>query len=153
MIVSADVHPPPAKDGPRSGSAPGCHFSGSEPRGEDMFQVKRAYEPPASDDGYRVLVDRLWPRGLSKQAAAVDEWLKDIAPSAELRRWFGHDPERWAEFKVRYSEELRSPERSAALERLREAARTRGSVTLLFAARDTTHNHAVALLEVLSEQP
>ena len=118
-----------------------------------MFQVKRAYEPPGSADGYRVLVDRLWPRGLAKEAAAVDEWLKDIAPSAELRRWFGHDPKRWAEFKTRYREELRSPTRSAALERLRDAARTRGAVTLLFAARNTAHNHAKVLLEVLTEQP
>jgi uncharacterized protein YeaO (DUF488 family) len=118
-----------------------------------MFQIKRAYEPPASADGYRVLIDGLWPRGRSKEAAAVDEWLKDVAPSAELRRWFGHDPARWAEFKARYREELKSATRSAALERLREAARTRGSVTLLFAARDTTHNHAAVLLEVLNEQP
>jgi uncharacterized protein YeaO (DUF488 family) len=122
-------------------------------RGEDMFRIKRAYEPPAPEDGLRVLVDRLWPRGLSKEAAAADEWLKDIAPSAELRRWFAHDPERWAEFKARYRHELRSPTRSAALQRLRDAARTRGSVTLLFAARDTTHNHATVLLEVLHEQP
>ena len=116
-----------------------------------MFQIKREYEPPASEDGFRVLVDRLWPRGLSKEAAAVDEWLKAIAPSAELRRWFGHDPERWAEFKARYREELKSSTRSAALERLRDAARTRGAVTLLFAARDTTYNHASVLLELLHD--
>ena len=125
----------------------------AEPCGKNMFQIKRAYEPPASADGLRILVDRLWPRGLSKEAAAIDEWLKDIAPSAELRRWFGHDPERWAEFKARYRRELSSAQRSAALERLRDAARTRRSVTLLFAARDTTHNHASVLLEVLNEQP
>lgn len=120
---------------------------------EAMLRIKRAYDPPAAQDGFRVLVDRLWPRGLSKEAAAVDEWLKDIAPSAELRRWFGHDPARWAEFKARYREELNSRERSAALARLRETARTRATVTLLFGARDTTHNHANALLEVLKEQP
>ena len=124
-----------------------------EPCEEHMFQIKRAYEPAVSEDGFRVLVDGLWPRGLAKDAAAIDEWLKDIAPSAELRRWFGHDPKRWAEFKARYREELRSAKRSAALERLRDAARTRGSVTLLFAARDMTHNHASVLLEVLNEQP
>jgi uncharacterized protein YeaO (DUF488 family) len=118
-----------------------------------MFRIKRAYEPPAPRDGFRVLVDRLWPRGLSKEAAAVDEWLKDIAPSAELRRWFGHDPQRWTEFRSRYRQELEWPERSAALERLRAAARTRGSVTLLFGARDLTHNHARVLLELLNEQP
>jgi uncharacterized protein YeaO (DUF488 family) len=117
-----------------------------------MFRIKRVYEPPAREDGLRGLVDRLWPRGLSKDAAAVDEWLKDIAPSAELRRWFGHDPERWADFKARYREELRSPQRLAALERLRAAAHSRGAVTLLFAARDPTHNHAAALREVLNEQ-
>jgi uncharacterized protein YeaO (DUF488 family) len=121
--------------------------------GEEMFQIKRAYEPPASEDGFRVLVDRLWPRGLAKEAAAIDEWLKDIAPSAELRRWFGHDPERWAEFKALYRHELSSAERSAALDRLRDAEQTRGSVTLLFAARDTKHNHVAVLLEVLNEQP
>ena len=118
-----------------------------------MFQLKRAYEPAASADGFRVLVDRLWPRGLSKETAAIDEWLKDIAPSAELRRWFGHDPKRWAEFKARYREELRSPERAAALEHLREAARGRKSVTLLSAVRDVTHSHASMLLEVLNERP
>jgi uncharacterized protein YeaO (DUF488 family) len=121
--------------------------------GEDMFQIKRAYEPAASGDGFRVLVDKLWPRGLSKEDAAVDEWLKEIAPSAELRKWFGHDPKRWAEFRARYRQELRSAERSAALARLHDLARTRGPVTLLFAARDTTHNHASVLLEVLNEQP
>ena len=118
-----------------------------------MFRIKRAYDPPAPVDGLRVLVDRLWPRGLSKEAARIDEWLKDIAPSAELRRWFGHDPARWAEFKARYREELKTPERSAALERLREAGWRPGSVTLLFAARDVTHNHAAALLDQLNEPP
>jgi uncharacterized protein YeaO (DUF488 family) len=124
-----------------------------KPCGEEVFRIKRAYEPAASEDGFRVLVDRLWPRGLSKEAAAIDEWLKDIAPSAELRKWFGHDPKRWAEFKARYRQELRSADRSLALTRLRDAARSRGAVTLLFAARDATHNHASVLLEVLNEQP
>jgi uncharacterized protein YeaO (DUF488 family) len=118
-----------------------------------MFRIKRAYQPPAKDDGVRILVDRLWPRGLSKQTAAINEWLKDIAPSAELRTWFGHDPERWAEFKGRYRRELRTPERSAALERLRALQREKGAVTLLFAARDEGRNHAAVLLEVLAEKP
>lgn len=100
-----------------------------------------------------MLVDRVWPRGLSRATAAIDLWLKDVAPSARLRKWFGHDPERFAEFTHRYREELQAPERSAALERLREAARAQGSVTLLFGARDQTHNHAALLLEVLREQP
>jgi uncharacterized protein YeaO (DUF488 family) len=117
-----------------------------------MFRIKRAYEPPAPEDGLRVLVDRLWPRGLSKEAAAIDEWRKDVAPSSELRKWFGHDPKRWATFKARYREELRTPERSAGLEHLRALGREQ-SVTLLFAARDETHNHAAALLEVLKGRP
>lgn len=115
-----------------------------------MFRIKRIYEPPEADDGYRVLVDRLWPRGLSKEAAAVDEWLKDIAPSHELRKWFSHEAARWAEFVERYEAELRSPERAAALDRLRDMARERGTVTLLYATREETRNHARLLLERLA---
>jgi uncharacterized protein YeaO (DUF488 family) len=118
-----------------------------------MFKIKRVYEPVAPEDGVRVLVDRLWPRGLAKEAAAIDLWLKDIAPSTALRQWFGHDPKRWPELKVRYREELATPERSTALERLRALEREKGTVTLLFAARDVAHNHAVQLLEVLNERP
>lgn len=114
-----------------------------------MLRIKRVYDPPATEDGLRVLVDRLWPRGLSKEAAAVDIWLKEIAPSAELRTWFGHEPGRWPEFQRRYGEELSSPERSAALERLRQAVREKGAVTLLFGAREETHNHAAMLREIL----
>jgi uncharacterized protein YeaO (DUF488 family) len=117
-----------------------------------LYRIKRAYAEPAPADGLRVLVDRLWPRGLSKKAAVIDLWLKEIAPSTALRQWFGHDPERWAEFQRRYREELSAPERAAALARLREAERTSGTVTLLYAARDETHNHAAALLEVLRER-
>jgi uncharacterized protein YeaO (DUF488 family) len=117
-----------------------------------MFRIKRAYAPPTPEDGFRVLVDRLWPRGLSKEAAAIDEWRKDVAPSAELRKWFGHDSKRWATFKTRYREELKTPERSAGLERLRALGREQSVVTLLFAARDETHNHAAALLEVLNRR-
>jgi uncharacterized protein YeaO (DUF488 family) len=117
-----------------------------------MFRIKRAYEPPGPEDGFRVLVDRLWPRGLSKEAAAIDEWQKEVAPSAELRKWFGHEPKRWARFKARYREELRTPERSAGLERLRTLGREQSVVTLVFAARDETHNHAAALLEVLKRR-
>ena len=113
-----------------------------------MFRIKRAYEPPAPGDGCRVLVDRLWPRGLSQDAAAADLWLKDIAPSKELRQWFGHDPARWAAFSKRYRAELEAPERAAALARLRELERERGTVTLLFGAREETYNHA-ALLQTL----
>ena len=112
-------------------------------------QVKRAYEPPAKGDGIRVLVDRLWPRGLSKAHASIDLWLKDIAPSVGLRRWFKHQPERWSEFVRRYSEELDGKPASVAA--LIGAAR-RGRVTLLFGARDERRNNAVALHRYLTER-
>lgn len=109
-------------------------------------RLKRAYEPRAASDGTRILIDRLWPRGISKQDAALDDWLKDLAPSAELRKWFGHDPERWPEFRRRYAAELRR--QPDALERLRKLARE-GPLTLVFGARDEAHNDAVVLREVL----
>lgn len=111
------------------------------------FRLKRAYEPPAPDDGRRILVDRLWPRGLSKDHAHLDDWMKDIAPSTDLRKWFGHDPAKWEEFRRRYRAELDT--RAAALDRLRDLARE-GTVTLVYAAHDTAHNDAVVLLEVLT---
>ena len=114
-----------------------------------MFRTKRVYEPPAEADGFRVLVDRLWPRGLSKERAGVDLWLKEVAPSNELRKWFQHEDPLWEEFRFRYLEELKSAERVAALEQLRQEAKTRGTVTLLFGARNEAHNHAVLLLELL----
>jgi len=104
-------------------------------------RIKRIYEPRTPDDGARILVDRLWPRGISKARAGLDLWLKDVAPSAGLREWFGHSPDRWTEFQHRYREELRD---SAALDQLREMSRTR-RVTLLYAARDEEHNEAAAL--------
>ena len=112
-------------------------------------QVKRAYEPPSAGDGYRALVDRLWPRGLSKEDARIDAWLKDLAPSDDLRRWFGHDVERWDEFRERYWQELE--EQQAALEELARQAND-GRVTLLYGARDTEHNNAVALRDYLEQQ-
>ena len=108
-------------------------------------RIKRIYEQRAPEDGVRVLVDRLWPRGISKARAGLDLWLKDAAPSALLRTWFGHKPERWAEFQRRYRLELSN---SAAVERLRVLARTH-RVTLLYAARDEKHNEAAALLCIL----
>jgi uncharacterized protein YeaO (DUF488 family) len=114
-------------------------------RAEDI-QLKRVYEPPAPEDGVRILVDRLWPRGLSKEKAAVDHWMKEIAPSAELRKWFGHDPDRWAEFRRRYMAELR--QHTGLLDQIRELASER-KVTLLFGAHDQEHNDAVVLAEVL----
>ena len=108
--------------------------------------VKRIYEPADAGDGARFLVDRLWPRGISKQQAVLDEWMKEIAPSAELRKWFGHEPAKWAEFQRRYKAELR--QHHAELERLREIA-TKGTLTLVYGARDEQHNDAVVLREVL----
>lgn len=107
-----------------------------------VIRVKRVYDPPAPDDGHRFLVDRLWPRGLAKDKGRIEAWLKEIAPSAELRGWFGHDPAKWEEFQRRYCAELDA--KGEALQPLVEAARS-GTVTLLFSARDTAHNNAVAL--------
>jgi uncharacterized protein YeaO (DUF488 family) len=112
-----------------------------------MLKIRRIYDPPTSDDGRRILVDRLWPRGLTKDGARVDEWLKEIAPSDELRKWFGHDPARWEEFRMRYREELKA--HGDLLERLHSEAK-KGTVTLLFAAKDEEHNNAVALKELLT---
>lgn len=109
------------------------------------LQVKRVYDPPARSDGYRVLVDRVWPRGITKDAAQLDAWIKDVAPSAELRKWFAHDPAKWATFKRKYFRELER--REEALEQLlASAGRT---LTLLFGAKDTEHNNAMALKEYL----
>ena len=105
-------------------------------------KLKRAYEPASATDGARILVDRLWPRGVRKADAAIDQWIKEIAPSTALRKWFGHDPARWQEFRRRYALEVRDhPEE---LSRLRAQAR-HGPVTLVFSARDEVHNDAVAL--------
>jgi uncharacterized protein YeaO (DUF488 family) len=114
-----------------------------------MIRVKRVYEPPSAGDGTRVLVDRLWPRGLSKERAAVDLWLKEIAPSAELREWFGHDPARWEEFRRRYRAELSA--KPGLLRTLMEKERE-GTLTLVYAARDEARNNAVVLKEVLGEE-
>lgn len=108
--------------------------------------TKRIYDTASADDGLRVLVDGVWPRGVSKQDAKIDYWAKDIAPSTELRKWFRHDPAKWNEFRKRYARELKS--QTAELERLLEAAGD-GPLTLLFGAKDTRHNQAVVLKEVL----
>ena len=110
------------------------------------FKLKRVYDPPAANDGKRILVDRIWPRGLSKAEAELTLWLKDVAPSAALRKWFGHDPARWQEFRRRYRKELL--QHSEQFERLRALAR-HGPVTLIFSARDEVHNDAVVLRDVL----
>ncbi len=112
------------------------------------LRLKRVYEPAAADDGVRVLVDRLWPRGLTKKKAAIDHWMKDVAPSADLRKWFGHDPDRWTEFKRRYRSELR--QHKDLLDQIGKLTR-QGTVTLLFGARDEEHNDAVVLRDVLAK--
>lgn len=109
-------------------------------------RLKRAYEAASADDGTRVLIDRLWPRGVRKEAAAIDLWLKEIAPSTELRQWFGHDPARWAEFRERYAHEVRG--QPQAFEQLRELAR-KGPLTLVYSAHDEAHNDAVVLRALL----
>ena len=111
-------------------------------------KIKRVYERLSPDDGKRILVDRLWPRGLKKEEAHIDEWLKDIAPSDELRRWFSHDPSKWHEFKDRYKRELQG--KKEEIERIRMEAE-KGKVTLLFSAKDMEHNNAVILKEVLGK--
>ena len=109
-------------------------------------KIKRVYDAPHLDDGTRILVDRLWPRGIKKEAACADMWLKEVAPSAELRKWFGHDPKRWLQFKAKYSEELEfKKEELSAIVR----AASPGPVTLLYGARDESHNQAVVLQEVI----
>ena len=109
-------------------------------------RLKRAYDPPAATDGYRVLIDRLWPRGISRDRAKLDGWEKELAPSTELRQWFGHDPTRFEEFRRRYIDELR--DRRPLLSALRDRAR-HGTVTLVYSAHDEEHNDAVVLSEVL----
>jgi uncharacterized protein YeaO (DUF488 family) len=109
-------------------------------------KLKRAYEPPREADGTRILVDRLWPRGIRKADAAIDKWVKELAPSTKLRQWFGHDSARWQEFRRRYAKELR--EHARQLEQLRVLARN-GPITLVFSARDEMHNDAVALRDFL----
>ena len=112
------------------------------------MKIKRAYAPAEESDGYRILVDRLWPRGISKEKAQIDLWLKSVAPSNELRKWFGHDPEKFPEFEQRYRAELAG---SGALDGLRAVLREHPDTTLLFAAHDEEHNHAVVLKELLAE--
>ena len=112
------------------------------------LKIKRAYEQPAEADGERILVDRLWPRGLTKKKAAIDLWLKEIAPSRELRQWFGHDPEKWKEFRERYRAELQN--KKDLVELLVDKARS-GTVTLVYGARDEEHNDAVVLKQFLEK--
>jgi len=117
-----------------------------------QVRIKRVYETPEPEDGQRVLIDRLWPRGLKREDARLDDWLREVAPGDELRRWFGHDPARWEEFQARYRHELEDEAHVAALKKLRELAQ-RGPLTLVFAAKDTEHCNAQVLRALLESEP
>ncbi len=117
----------------------------------DVVCIKRAYEEPEPDDGFRVLIDRLWPRGVKKEELKLDGWMKEVAPSDELRRWFGHDPAKWEEFQRRYRQELSSPEKSRLVNGLVNYAE-QGRVTLVYGAKDEEHNDAVVLRGLLLER-
>lgn len=110
------------------------------------IQIERVYETPNNDDGYRVLVDRLWPRGISKEKAKLDQWLKEVGPSDELRKWFGHDPAKYEEFKKRYESELKT---NPAFKELKDLAASHSVLTLVYSAHDTEHNQAVVLKSCL----
>lgn len=112
------------------------------------IRLQRAYDDPTPDDGHRVLVDRVWPRGRTRDQLRLDAWARDLGPSTELRKWFGHDPARWSEFQARYRTELAGPDHARALDALAERA-CRGPVTLVFGARDTEHNQAVVIADEL----
>jgi len=114
-----------------------------------MINLKRAYEPAAKTDGERILVERLWPRGVSKDRARIDLWLKDVAPSTELRKWFGHDPEKWRQFRRRYAAELK--EKVDVIKMLKQKAK-KGRLTFVYAAHDEEHNGALALKEFLEKK-
>ena len=113
-----------------------------------MLKTKRAYDKKEAGDGKRILIDRLWPRGLSKAEAAIDEWLKDLGPSTELRKWFGHDPERWTDFKKRYAVELTAADKQELLENIAQQAK-RNNVTLVYSAKDREHNDVRVLEELV----
>ncbi len=115
-----------------------------------MIRIKRVYEELGDDDGHRILIDRLWPRGISKENAHIDLWLKEIAPSTELRKWFNHDPEKWEEFKKLYRDEL--SEKREMVNQIKELEQKHETVTLLYSAKDTEHANAKVLLEVLEEK-
>jgi uncharacterized protein YeaO (DUF488 family) len=112
-----------------------------------MIRIKRVYEKPAKEDGWRVLVDRLWPRGMKKEAAHLDVWMKDVAPSDALRKWFGHKPEKWKEFQKKYRAEL--AKKKELISELKKMAKEHGTLTLLFGAKDEEHNEAVVLADAL----
>ena len=114
-----------------------------------MIKIKRIYDPPAREDGFRILVDRLWPRGLTKEKAKIDLWLKEIAPSDDLRKWFAHDPEKWKEFKNRYEMELK--DKQDLLRKIKQMEKEKGVVTILYSTKEIEFNNAVALTGFLKE--
>jgi len=114
-----------------------------------MIKIKRVYEPPTKEDGFRILVDRLWPRGLTKEKARTNLWLKEIAPSNELRKWYSHDPQKWEEFKRRYEGELK--DKQELLQKIKQAEKEKGVVTLLYSAKEEERNNAVALSILLKK--
>ncbi len=115
-----------------------------------MFKIKRVYDEPSGEDGYRILIDRLWPRGMSKEKAKLDLWIKDIAPSDELRQWFGHDPGKWGEFKKKYSKELGA--KDELLNEIKLIEKEKGTVTLVYSTTETEHNNATALKATLEKK-
>jgi len=112
-----------------------------------LIKTKRIYEQPAEADGFRILVDRLWPRGMSKEEASIDLWMKEVAPSDALRKWFSHDPEKWEEFKARYAKELTA--KQELLTKLKQVEKEKRIVTLLYSSKETEHNNALALKAIL----
>lgn len=114
-----------------------------------MIKIKRIYDSYSPDDGYRILIDRLWPRGIKKEGSHIDKWFKDIAPSTELRKWFGHDPEKWEEFRRKYHTELSG---SVALKELAADIDKHKVITLLFGSKELTHNHAIVLQQFINQQ-
>ncbi|MGI0047161.1 MAG: DUF488 domain-containing protein [Nitrosotalea sp.] len=112
-----------------------------------MIKIKRIYEPVSKEDGFRILVDRLWPRGVSKESAQIDMWLKEVAPSDSLRKWFSHDPKKWIEFKKRYHEEMK--EKKDAISNIRSLEKEKRTITLLYSAKDMEYNNAIFLQEYL----
>lgn len=115
-----------------------------------MIKSKRTYDAASDDDGYRILIDRLWPRGLSKEKAHIDLWLKDIAPSTELRKWYDHDVDKWSEFEKRYKDELKS--KSELIDQIKELEKEHKTITLLYSAKDTEHANANVLIEILKSK-
>lgn len=115
-----------------------------------MIRIKRIYNEAAEEDGFRILVDRLWPRGIKKENAKIDLWLKEVAPSGELRKWFSHDPAKWREFQKKYGKELST--KQELLKKIIRIEKEKGTVTLLYSAKDTEHNNAVALKTVLGNR-